>query len=1140
MGIRLDQLHSEVFNKIGTDISAQSSEILDYLDNKIAEIDVVFGLPETTHVERDVEINKRNLEKSGFIEINRNFVPFRTGAQASTGVWVSNLSTNESPFEPRTIDGQKRGISVAGHILNYTAGNIGQNIDKMMKLPIAPNLPVFFPEDNDMVMEFNPSKVVVHAKTITDAAIDITITKRITDEYKLDINKIVEGDTTQYYYLDDESNVYYLTESGRSYLQTKPSVLLVESYNRFNETFANIFSFEKIYDFNAMTKYIDITTNKLFEIKTPVGANAVKVDLKYNNNQVYLEDIIIGQNTDGTDIIAKKLVNYSIQDTELNGLKNQILAKNIISEMDFALKSINLDNVNHSYIQDGNIKMFVSTSELYYYNPYRTYELDVNGDRVIDSITKTERLVIDELYKTYLPVGAKPTTFNTSGEPIISVVDNITNISMERTIHSVTKYIISYYRIDTMMDGDTNNVVLLDENGKLNPLTQTQNVYRPVTITMNGQLSATMTGTLVGTTVLSSGKEFYHYPLVGTKYYKKTNGDIYFIDSLGTLYTPTNDVQELFLGNVKNSDTNKTITTMIYGSKGLMYYVDSENLRTYIADETKQLIQLTDVNGYKVFEKADHSKVYVVSSTKMVTIDSTGKETTVNLSYDLLMPIFETKSVEESVLNLIIPVSFNIVQGNVVLRRNGNELFKYNDYNVEATLRLLKDLEFNEETNIGDTLYIKRAGKKDIILRMEKKGSLLNDISGHWLNNTGDIVMPEPLTGNSFNWTEGQSLVAGEQLDYNDVVKGADNKYYKYTGTALSYEDMGIDKSIIVNPTGIFWEDITEPELEYERKGQNYKIFNLNSGETIRFTITRRVWEQHPITGEMSVIVKDPYIIEKIANQDGMNLFVLNDQNFLIDDNASLESYILVIENIKYYSTYTNNRANNFRLMLTGLQTVAKNEETSMIYSQDYFLSDNIIYLNSGFMGDHMVLTRIQAPQAELKIEFISEIEQPKVTVPFEIIKNKYDVVLPKVIGGHEYTWLMGETLPEGKVLQTGDVIFDRQNIKFYKYIASTKGVNIQEGTNTIFKPTLRETLLRQSELIQKEILRQYFNIAINLNAGEYWDEFDLLWSKNAMKISDKDKIFNISYFVADTNGKLVLNISDEKVMEYLNKARVE
>ena len=170
----------------------------------------------------------------------------------------------------------------------------------------------------------------------------------------------------------------------------------------------------------------------------------------------------------------------------------------------------------------------------------------------------------------------------------------------------------------------------------------------------------------------------------------------------------------------------------------------------------------------------------------------------------------------------------------------------------------------------------------------------------------------------------------------------------------------------------------------------------------------------------MTVIEKDPYSIEKIAQQDGLNLFVINDQNFLIDDNASLESYILLIENIKYYATYVNNRANNFKLTLTGMQTVAKNKDAAMIYSEDYFLSGDILQLKVANINDVMILKRIQAPQAELKINFNATVAQPKVTVPFEIIKNKFDIVIPQKLQGHEYTWIMGEALPEGKTLTTG------------------------------------------------------------------------------------------------------------------------
>ena len=1144
MGIRLDQLHSEVFSKISTDLTNKTREVYDYLDTKIAEIDVVFGLPEVTQVERDVEGNKRNLEKSGFIEINRNFTPFRTGTQNDTGVWVSNLSTNESPFEPRTIDGQKRGISVGGHILNYTIGNIGQNIDQMMKLPIAPNLPVFFPEDNDMVMNFTPSKMVKHKKVVTDNAIQITITKRITDEHKIDINKLVEGDVTTYYYMDEESKVFYLNNDGRSYIQTKPNTLLTEPYNRYNDTFGSIFTFEKIYNSNAVAKYIDATTNRLFEIKTPIGTGTKKVALEYNQSQVYLETMtvtrqeIINGVLQDIEVTQPMLVNYSVANTELNGMENQELVKTIISNAGFPKTTIELDGKEYTYIQDKNIKMFIDKTKLYYYNPYRIYALDSNGDRVLDTNGQAV-LIEDESYRTYLPLGTdKPTTKNNKGETVIQITDNITAGPVNRVIHSIVVEKVSYYRIDTLMDGDTSlNTVDLDENGKLVNASQSPNTNRPVVITSANTLTTLTAGMVV---TLSNGKEFYYHPEVGTKYYRKSsNGDIYYIDNVGNVYTPTNDVEEIFLGTITNKDTMKVVNKMIYSANGLMFYIDNEQLRTYIEDESKQQIQLTDVNGYRIFKKSDGTKIYAITHDRMVTIDSNGAETLANVSYNDIIPIFETKEVQEKVLNLVIPVAFNIIQGNVVLTRNGTELIKYADYEVEGLLRLSKDLEFNEDTNKGDTLYIKRFGKKDIILRLEKKGTADKDVNGHWANNTGDIVMPEPLTGNYFNWTEGQSLKIGEQLDYNDVVKGLDGRYYKYTGTAIAYEDMPADnKKVIVNTSGIFWEDITVSELEYERKGNNYKIFNVDNGDTIRFTIIRRVWEQHSVTGEMTVIEKDPYSIEKIAQQDGLNLFVINDQNFLIDDNASLESYILLIENIKYYATYVNNRANNFKLTLTGLQTVAKNKDAAMIYSEDYFLSGDILQLKVANINDVMVLKRIQAPQAELKINFNATVAQPKVTVPFEIIKNKFDIVIPQKLQGHEYTWIMGEALPEGKTLTTGDVVFDKTNIRFYKYIGKTKGQTTQVNSANVFVPTLKESLLKLPLNLQKEILRQYYKIPLQLNPGEYWVEFEKIWVARATKLS-KDKYINLK-FVTTVDGKEVLNTSDEKVDEYLNLAKAE
>lgn len=1160
MGIRLDQLHDEVFTKISVDIATRETAVLDYLDNKVAEIDVVFGLPETTHVERDVEVNKRNLEKSGFIEINRNFTPFGTGEQADTGVWVSNLTTNESPFEPRTIDGQKRSISVAGHILNYTLGNIGQNIDLMMNLPIAPNLPVFFPEENDLEMEFNPKKAIINKKIVIDEAIEVTITSRITDEDKLDLDKIVEGDTTKYYYMDEDSNVYFLADNGRSYFQTDPDTMLTEPYTRFTESFGLEFPFEKIYDSNAVIKYVDLETTKVFEIKTPIGLNPIKVPLEANDKQVYLETMTVERTVmvDGVweteEVTQPMLVGFSVEDVSINGMESQQLVKTTVSEAPFVKKTVDIDGTSYDYIEDVGVRMFIEEEEFYYYHPYLKPVLDDNNEPVLDN-NGDPTVEIDEDYRTYLPLGSdKPTDTNDDDEAIVMTPNNLSSGDFASVVHTVTTDSIAYYRIDTLMDGDiSTDVIVLDEHGKLADNSQTPNTSRPVRLSEENALTTLTAGSLV---VLSVGLEYYYHHDVGTKYYKKDNGDIYYLPSTGILYTPEQDAQELFIGSIANIDTAENTTDMMfYNANGLMFFIDTENLRTYVQDETLQQIQLTDVNGYRVFEKSDESQVFV-SQDKMVTIDSEGVETTVSISYAEMTPIFETVDVEEDVLNLIIPIAFNVAQGNVILTRNGFLIERYFDYDIKALLHLSKDLEFNEDTNEGDTMFVKRAGKKDIILRMEKKGTgetqkdengnVIRDDNnqilyvegadpeGHWTDNTGDIVMPEFLTGNEFNWTEGELLEPGEELGFNEIVKANDSKYYQYTGTTMTYEDMGADKSITVDPLSLFWEDVTVHELEYERKAGNYKIFDAMEGDTIRFTIINRLWEQHPTTGEMVVVEKAPYVIERVAQNTGENLFIISDPNFNIDNNASLESHILYLENIKYYTTYVGNRANDFTLTLTGIQTVSLNEDPAMIYGEDYYLSDFILMLNEAEMEDVMVLRRVQAPQAELKIDFDTVIEQPKITVPFEIIKNKFDIVVPQVIAGHEYTWIMGEVLPEGKTLMNGDVIFDKNDIKFYKYIGATPGVTVVEGGENVFKPTKNESLLRQSVDTQKEILRQYHNIDINLNAGEYWDAFNTLWTDEAKKISDEDGV-PLTYYVMDGEGAQVLNIEDEKVMDYLN-----
>ena len=454
-------------------------------------------------------------------------------------------------------------------------------------------------------------------------------------------------------------------------------------------------------------------------------------------------------------------------------------------------------------------------------------------------------------------------------------------------------------------------------------------------------------------------------------------------------------------------------------------------------------------------------------------------------------------------------------------------------------------MEFNEETKKGDTLYVKRVGKKDLVLRMEKRGTPENDEYGDWANNTGPIVMPEYLTGVSYKFVDGEELKPGEELKYGDVVK-KENRYYKYTGTPISYDDLPEnDKTIHVDETSIFWEDITPTELEWERKNNNFIVFNLKKGEIVRFTVIRTIWEKQEDTGELVEKKQEPYIIEKTAMNDGDNLFVINDPHFDFND-PSLISYILILEKISIYGYYKNNRANDFKLTLTGLQSVVVNDNPSLIYGEGYFVSNNVLKLKEVDLTDLIKIERLQAPQNELKIDFIAEKEQPVVDVPFEIVRNKFDIVLPEKIEGREYTWIMGEYLPEGKALLDGDVVFDKDNLRFYKYTGPVKIQKIVVDGVVKDVPVLKESLLRLSIPVQLDLIRQYKKLKLNLT--EYpssvtdidypmflKDTIDEL-VKEADKLAQEDNI--TLNFYKEVDGYQVLNYDDEKVIYYFTKIR--
>lgn len=1146
MGIRIDQLHSEVFEKISKDLNLAAENFKNYLDARISDMDVVFGLPETIHFHKNSELSKRTLEKSGFVELNRDFIPYGMKTQDETGVWISNLDMNFSPFEAATINGQKRGINVAGYSLNYTRGNIAQNIDKMFKLPIAPNLPVFFPEDNNMEYNFSPKKSDTTTEIIVDTSIYVpSITAKLTDSLKKEVMLSNLGSETVHSFLDSNGELYYIKSNNKTYNQNNLINQITDIYNRYAVSFADVFRFEKIITNSGYVNYVDYSVdNRLFNILNAGVVGSDRVELKLNNVKVYHTTVQAERLIDGvlTTVMQPSLVKYEVKQSYVGNLVSETIVPTMVSQLKLPVTTEDIDGNTFNYIQDNGIKMYLEPSKLYYYFPYSSdYKTNSDGSNVYEQMILPDGTTIDAWYdnegNVYPEQGGDVTrqkrrvtivnenirvylTPGSAGAETKTLVDNLTGYMVEREMYSEDVLEVVYYRSDIFMDGDTSNICDLSQDGvySINNTIVTPNKYRVVKLNIENKLSAPVNGTdtvidfgkpVFYNTFVKDGKEFatkYYLTKYGKKYFETITGEIFFVDA---------DVKEIYKVILENKDTTEIVDSLLF-SNGDYRFIYISAIREYFSDDLYRMIQMRDIDGDLIYKMADGTKVYQLDQSTMVKKEN-GVSTPIIFSYIGLIPEFETKLVPGFVLSPNVFIPFNIVNGNVEVKRNGTILSKYDDYEVESTLTLLKPLEFNEETKKGDTLYIKRFGKKDLIIRLEKHGSLLQDISGHWANDTGVIIMPEVLSGNNYDFVDGYVLLTGEQLTGGNIVKKG-LRFYKYKGTPIYYRAGDItNNTIYVNESGIFWEDVTAYEVEWERKHNNYTIFSAKKGDTIRFTTINRIRETSTVTGEPTVVEKEPYSLEMVCLNDGLNVFTISDTNFDYQSN-SIESYILVVENIRPYTTFVKNRANNFNLILTGLQTVAKNDDAAMIYGDDYFFGENILMLKNVNMDDNIALTRIQAPQGELKIEFISASENQSVEVPFDIVKNKYDIVIPEVLNGHEYTWFMGEYLPEGRLLKNGDVVCDKAALRFFKY-------------NGISKQSKKEGLVKQSTIItfdtQKEILRQVNNIPSNLEAGKWFLNLDKFITSLAVQKA-KEKGDAVVFY--DENG---IFINDTKTTYY-------
>ena len=1101
MGIRLKQLHPEVMDNVKKILSDKDAQLHEYIVKKLDEINISFGLNQPNQVNYFNESVYRNLEKSGFIEFNRKIVPYGTDIQKNVGIWISNIDENISVFEPSTIDGQKRGINIAGQTINLTKGKIGLDHTKMLKLPIAPNLPVFFPEANDIKYDFEAKKKEVQSILVTDDTLEVKLLNEITSFGKVDIDLVEENGEIKEYFVDENEEVYFINKDRRVYKQGSDD-FLVDAYKTETITFAEQFDFDLIIENGE--KYL-IENNKLNVIGNESQETKKEYIQKDGKNIIlkgFIKERYVEQNGEYifTEVNQNLFSTYDIVKKTDNGFAYEDLEFNELSEINYEIK----EHDGKKYIQNGDIKLFLEDKKLYYYFPYSKFDIDSEGNIKTDE-NGNKITVIDETYKKYITEDEFDTESNT-----IEIEDNLSGETVQREV----KYEIVQELVYHVLPVYLNNNELSDINFKNMTYVEKGNESYPILL-KNEKLVYYKDGE---EKIFSNGKPIY-YTDKGTKYYLTNDNKKYFVSKDNKIYFVDSDIDEIY--NAKLIKTQEELETdiLIYNAD-YKFYID-ENIRKYITNDKNVIIQKTNVDGHLEF-KYNNKTIYMrlEEDSKIFFEVSNNKENVLDINYSDVLPIFEEIEKEIYVVANEFSIPFNITNGNVIVQRNDLILEKYKDYSIFADVILYKDLEFNIEEDRGDRFYLKREGKKDIILQLEKRDE--NDYN----NKTGVINYIEEFTGNEYDYIDGHELSGNEKLKFNDIVKKGD-KYFKYTGDEIEATDT--NNKIKVNELSAFWEDVTVYEVEYERHKNNFKFFAVNKDDKIRFTLIRKILKQDSITGELRAEEEKPYIIEKTILQDGENIIIINDAKFNFDD-PNLESYILKVERVTYFDEYSGNRYNRIRLDCTGLQTVSVNEDTALIYNESYFIENNVLKINETEITDKIIVTRFNAAQEELKIDMIAEEDAPKVKVPFEIIKNKFDIVVPKKLDGHEYQWINKSRLPENKKLKNGDVVIDKETLRFFKYIGQEKQID-------------KQSLLRESMEVKKELIRQYLKIKPNYNATNaksgYYEikDYNLWFKETDKKLNEltvelaKEENFTINI---DENGNIDLSIT--LVNDYYNR----
>lgn len=426
------------------------------------------------------------------------------------------------------------------------------------------------------------------------------------------------------------------------------------------------------------------------------------------------------------------------------------------------------------------------------------------------------------------------------------------------------------------------------------------------------------------------------------------------------------------------------------------------------------------------------------------------------------VPVYETETIITKELDIdpangypYHDVLFNCVTGDTTVTMNGSILTPTIDYTITADLIFNNPLVFSTDTNVGDVIYIKKLGAtatlpspKDTKLRLEQK-----TVNG---TTSGMVVIAETLSGSEFHYIDEHVLVGNEVLDTNMIIKKG-KRFFKYIGAQktsttipLALLDNGtVSQAIKVEENNsLLWEQIVLNETEYERYKSTLTVYNAMAKSEIRCIANIMDWGRDPQGNIAPVKRNTTPIIAKVTTGGQVTVDLTSFGE--LDNSDIVVSCDLVIENVLDYMPYTGTSVTTIRFDLTRFNTVAKNDEPAMTYVEDFKIKHNRLFITKPIdVEDVFVITRKNAPEDELVITTSATTDGQDITVPFEIVRNSFDIIVPTVLQGNSYNWINATELPSGQSLKTNDIIFDDVAMKFFKYLGATLTVLPEVDVNT-------------------------------------------------------------------------------------------